>query len=93
MKRLLPLLLVLALLAGCGTASKSTDTVYAMDTVMTLTVYGKNGETALMDGTKEIHRLDMLLSATLESSEIYRINHRSAHSAGAGNCGNDRRSL
>ena len=74
MKRLLPLLLVLALLAGCGTASKSTDTVYAMDTVMTLTVYGKNGETALMDGTKEIHRLDMLLSATLESSEIYRIN-------------------
>ena len=73
MKRLLPLLLVLALLAGCGTASKSTDTVYAMDTVMTLTVYGKNGETALMDGTKEIHRLDMLLSATLESSEIYRM--------------------
>lgn len=76
MKRLLLLLLALLLLTGCGDSStqKQEKTIYAMDTVMTLTVYGKNGETALMDGTKEIRRLDMLLSATLESSEIYRIN-------------------
>ncbi len=76
MKRLLPLLLTLMLLTGCGDSStqKQEKTVYAMDTVMTLTVYGKNGETALMNGTKEIHRLDALLSTTLEGSEIARIN-------------------
>ena len=78
MKRLLPFLLTLILLTGCGAGNsgveKQEKTVYAMDTVMTLTVYGKNDETALMDATKEIHRLDMLLSTTLEGSEIYRIN-------------------
>ena len=74
MKRVLPLLMALVLLTGCGTVQKSTNTVYAMDTVMSLTAYGKQAEAALMDGTKEIHRLDTLLSTALEGSEIYRIN-------------------
>ena len=37
MKQFLPLLLALILLTGCGTVKKSTNTVYAMDTVMSLT--------------------------------------------------------
>ena len=74
MKRFLPLLLALILLTGCGTVKKSTNTVYAMDTVMSLTAYGDQAETALMDATSEIHRLDSLLSAALEGSEIGQIN-------------------
>ena len=49
MKRVLPLLLTLVLLTGCGTVRKSTNTVYAMDTVMSLTAYGDQAETALME--------------------------------------------
>lgn len=74
MKRFLPLLLALILLTGCGTVKKSTNTVYAMDTVMSLMAYGDQAETALMDATSEIHRLDSLLSAALEGSEIGQIN-------------------
>ena len=74
MKQFLPLLLALILLTGCGTVKKSTNTVYAMDTVMSLTAYGDQAETALMDATSEIHRLDSLLSAALEGSEIGQIN-------------------
>ena len=74
MKQFLPLVLALILLSGCGTVKKSTNTVYAMDTVMSLTAYGDQAETALMDATSEIHRLDSLLSAALEGSEIGQIN-------------------
>ena len=44
MKKLFVCLLAMLLLAGCGTVPKSTSTVYAMDTVMTLTAYGPNRE-------------------------------------------------
>ncbi len=74
MKRFLPLFLAMVLLSGCGTVRKSTTTVYAMDTVMSLTAYGNQAEKALMDGTSEIHRLDALLSTALEGSEIDQIN-------------------
>ena len=78
MKKLFVCLLAMLLLAGCGTVPKSTSTVYAMDTVMTLTVYGKNREAAEVEGAREIHRLDALLSTTLESSDIYRFNQESS---------------
>lgn len=74
MKQLFACLAGLLLLTGCGTVPKNTSTVYAMDTLMTLTVYGKNREAAEVSGVREIHRLDMLLSTTLEGSDIYRIN-------------------
>jgi len=45
-----------------------------MDTVMTLTAYGKQGEAALEAATAEITRLDKLLSIGNESSDIYRLN-------------------
>lgn len=77
MKKLLPLFLLFLLLTGCGGEKKTTDTIFAMDTVMTLTVYGSGAEAdmVLSDCRKEIYRLEDLLSVTDPSSEIYRMNH------------------
>ena len=79
MKQFLPLLMALILLTGCGTVKKSTNSVYAMDTVMTLTVYPEqNGEdlSPVLDAAEsEIRRLDALLSISNEQGDIYRLNH------------------
>ena len=80
MKRQLAALLltILALsLTACGeTAAESeTRTVYAMDTVMNLTVYGENAAAALESAEKELHTLDeAVLSRTAEGSELYALN-------------------
>ena len=83
MKRFLPLVLALILLTGCGAGNPSVEkqekTVYAMDTVMTLTVYPEqNGEdlSPVLDAAEsEIRRLDALLSISNEQGDIYRLNH------------------
>ena len=76
MKRQLTALLltVFALsLVGCGekaTVQSETRTVYAMDTVMNLTVYGENAAAALESAEQELHTLDeSVLSRTAEGSE------------------------
>ena len=80
MKRQLAALLltIFALsLTACGeTAAESeTRTVYAMDTVMNLTVYGENAAAALESAEKELHTLDEdVLSRTAEGSELYALN-------------------
>ena len=82
MKKLIPLLLIVFLLAGCAqgnTLEKETQTVYAMDTVMTLTAYvPENGPSAAAAGLEAaeatLHRLDALLSVSQPSSEIYQLN-------------------
>ena len=82
MKKLIPLLLIVFLLAGCAqgnTLEKETQTVYAMDTVMTLTAYvPENGSSAAAAGLEAaeatLHRLDALLSVSQPSSEIYQLN-------------------
>lgn len=51
--------------------------IFAMDTIMDLKVYDKDGEKAkdaLLTCEKEINRLDGVLSATRESSEVSKIN-------------------
>ena len=84
-KGLLPLILgfllltVFALsLVGCGekaTVQSETRTVYAMDTVMNLTVYGENAAAALESAEQELHTLDeSVLSRTAEGSELYALN-------------------
>lgn len=68
---MLPLLLLL--LCGCGgTTARNTRTVYAMDTVMTVTAY--YDPSALDAAEAEIQRLDRLLSISEESSDIFRLN-------------------
>lgn len=85
MKRFLPILMLLALLTGCAgessTVQKQEKTVYAMDTVMTITVYQEAGDAsaALSAAETEIHRLDALLSVSNVQGDIYRLNqNRSA---------------
>lgn len=53
--------------------SKSTD-LYAMDTYMTLTAYGKNADRALTVAKQKIEDLDALLSTGNKKSEIYKLN-------------------
>ena len=80
MKRQLAALLLLLFafsLSGCGekAAESETRTVYAMDTVMNLTVYGENAAAALESAEKELHTLDeAVLSRTAEGSELYALN-------------------
>lgn len=84
MKRLLPLLLLCLLLVGCGASekqNKETATVFAMDTVMTLTAYapedypGYTTGAALAAAEDEIRRLEDMLSVTDENSQIYAFDH------------------
>lgn len=85
MKRIFPLFFLLIFLCGCGGAAtqsnKETSTVYAMDTVMTLTAYApesgaENAVGAALEAAEsEILRLEKMLSVTDEDSEIYLFNH------------------
>lgn len=69
------LALAALLLTGCGKQdSGSSATVFAMDTVMELTVYGGKAEEALAQGREVINSLDGLWSAQKEGSELYRAN-------------------
>lgn len=63
---------------GKNTDSKSTNEssqeVFAMDTYMTVTAYGKNAKKAVDESIAEIKRLDELLSTGDEDSEIAKLN-------------------
>lgn len=66
-------------LAGCagigkiGTKEFKTS-FFAMDTYISLTVYGENGDIALEDAQSKIVELEGLWSVTDENSEIYALN-------------------
>jgi thiamine biosynthesis lipoprotein len=61
----------LACLPACASAdTKNTAELFAMDTEMTLTAYGKNGKKGLAAAEEEIRRLDALLSVGQEGSDI-----------------------
>lgn len=69
-----------ALLTGCAKGpTKMENTIFAMDTVMTLTFYGADPEAALqgpMDSlVSTVYELQNALSATDENSEIYALDH------------------
>ena len=77
MKRLLCLLLALCMalpLTACGGKQPESVQLFAMDTVMDLTAYGENAAAALTDASREINRLERLLSRTIDTSEISQIN-------------------
>lgn len=75
MKRLLALSLAFfLLLSGCS-VSKESSTIFAMDTVMTLTAYGKHAKEGLSAAQAEINRLEKVLSVTREDSEVWAIDH------------------
>lgn len=69
---------LLLLLAGCSGEEPVRRELTAMDTFMTLTVYGQShgaGEALLEEAAGEIRSLEGLLSVTDPGSEIYRANH------------------
>lgn len=51
--------------------------VFAMDTYMNLKAYGDNADKALDEAEERIHQLESELSATAETSEIWKLNHSS----------------
>ena len=53
---------------------KTAGDLFAMDTYMTVTAYGKGATEAVDQAADEISRLDQLLSTGNEDSEIYKIN-------------------
>lgn len=75
--RRLTVFLVLCLLSSCAPAAEEENTAsfLAMDTVMSVTVYGQDGAAALEEAEKEIKALEGLLTVTGEGSEIYAANH------------------
>lgn len=78
------------LLTGCGltpnraSQEKHTRDLFAMDTYMSLTVYGEDGEAALDAAVEEIERLDRLLSTGAYDSEVAALNRE-----GGGNLSED----
>ena len=68
------LALMMGLLTSCR-AKAAESTVFAMDTVMSLTVYGGKGEEAVEEATELIYNLQDLLTATDENSPLYALNH------------------
>ena len=55
-------------------ANESSQEVFAMDTYMTVTAYGKNAKKAVDASIEEIKRLDALFSTGDEDSEIAKLN-------------------
>ena len=83
MKRLLSIVLAALMLSSChGTdgQKKSTRSVFAMDTYMTLTAYGDNAEAVLDDAVDKIYDLESKWSVTDTGSEIYKANNSGGRS-------------
>ena len=75
--RLLTALVCLCMLlsmSGCGEAKMQQKQVFAMDTVMTLTAYGKNAEAGLNNAEAVINSMDSMLDPELSTSVTYAIN-------------------
>lgn len=91
-RRLSALALAL-LLTACGGQSQPTavpadahedNTFFAMDTVMSFTVYGPQAKEALAAVTDRVNELEALLSVTREDSEVWRANHSGGQPVEAG---------
>ena len=86
MKKVLALTFILIIfLTGCSFGSYSySDSFFAMDTYMSVTANGANAQSAVKKAKKQILKLENLLSAHKEKSEVYRLNKN-----GSGKLSND----
>ncbi len=70
-------LLCIAMLTACQNSDESkkvSKDIFAMDTYMTVTAYGKNAENGVNKAVDEINRLETVLSAEKQESDIYKLN-------------------
>lgn len=76
------LLFVSGLLSGCGTGEEEPlkKQIFAMDTVMDITLYGEGKEEAMNEAADLIGKYERLFSTTREDSDIARINAASGQS-------------
>ena len=72
---LLLCLTMLLSLTACGEGKMSQSEIFAMDTQMTLTAYGKNREAGLAAAESIIRSMDSMLDPELETSLVYAMNH------------------
>ena len=65
------------LLGGCAPAAQepATGQIFAMDTVMSLDIYGDGAEEHLSQAVEAIYHLEDLWNVTDEGSEIWALNH------------------
>ncbi|MCR5090523.1 MAG: FAD:protein FMN transferase [Oscillospiraceae bacterium] len=76
--RIMCLVLVLAAmptLSACGENQMEQKQIFAMDTIMTLTAYGKKAEAGLNAASSAINAMEALLDPELPTSTTYAINH------------------
>ena len=69
--------LCIAMLTACQNSDenkKVSKDIFAMDTYMTVTAYGKNAENGVNKAVDEINRLETVLSAEKKESDIYKLN-------------------
>lgn len=91
MKKIVPAICILVLfLTGCAGVGKTgtkefKTSFFAMDTYISLTAYGENGDTALEDAKSKMEELEALWSATDENSEIYALNSSGGKTAAVSN--------
>lgn len=72
--------ILMLIAAGCSNKydlEKNSSTIFAMDTYITLDLYGENAEKAANDIESRINKLENMWSTTIEGSEIYSINNSS----------------
>ena len=62
------------LLSGCGSSGESSAQIFAMDTVMQLSAFGRNSQTAVDQAEQLITELESLLSRTEADSQVSSIN-------------------
>lgn len=70
--------IVLAIMTLLFAPRTQSITDYAMNTTISITARGRNSKAAIRDAVSEIKRIDSLMSATLPTSDIYRINSAEA---------------
>lgn len=71
---ILLMIIILICCSACNFDSRYDSEFFSMDTIMTITAYGSNSESAVKTAENEINRLDTLFSVQNENSEIYKLN-------------------
>lgn len=61
--------------SGADAQSEATTEIFAMDTYITMTAYGRDAETALSEAEDKLIDLEQLWSVTDPDSDIYAVNH------------------